>query len=295
MKHMASSAPVVLDHIVRKALIPFKQDAWNKAQKPFWHEGLRGLKFELYPGELIDYYIYTEGLFEKRFLLLIERLFKGASGAALDIGANIGNHTLFLSRVFGEVHAFEPNPAMIARLEGNIAANDASHVQVHSFGLSDSNEFLPFEEATNKNAGSSRFVRNAANANKTLEVRRGDDVIKTLDLQKIDFIKIDVEGFEVAVLNGLSQTIAKHRPAVAFEFHPKDFEPGYFDNFRKALPDYDFFECDLRAQSGGFIADAASFLKNGGLPRLAPLGELTKSSYPNLLAFAPGDARAPRR
>ncbi|MEQ8179014.1 MAG: FkbM family methyltransferase [Amphiplicatus sp.] len=291
---MTSSAPLILDHAWRKALIPFKKDAWNKAQQPFWHEGLRGLKFELYPGELIDYYIYTEGLFEKRFLLLIERLFKGASGAALDIGANIGNHTLFLSHVFGEVHAFEPNPAMIARLEANIAANEAPHIQVHSFGLSDSNEFLPFEEATNKNAGSSRFVRNAGNATKTLEVRRGDDVVKTLGLRKIDFMKVDVEGFEIAVLNGLAETIAAHQPAVAFEFHPKDFEPGYFDNFRKALPGYAFFECDLRAQSGGLVADAASFLKNGGLPRLTPLGDIVKTSYPNLLAFAAGDTRAPR-
>ncbi len=295
MKNMVSSAPLVLDHALRKALIPFKQNAWNKAQKPFWHEGLRGLKFELYPGELIDYYIYTEGLFEKRFLLLVEELFKGASGAALDIGANIGNHTLFLSRVFGEVHAFEPNPAMIARLDANIAANDASHVRVHPFGLSDKNEFLHFAAATNKNAGSSRFVKNGANSMQKLEVKRGDDILKTLGIAKIDFIKIDVEGFEVPALNGLAETIAAHQPAVAFEFHPKDFEPGYFENFRKALPGYEFFECDLRAQSGGFVADAASFLKNGGLPRLTPLGDIVKTSYPNLLAFAPGDARAPRR
>ena len=86
--------------------------AWDcRSRAAFWHRGVKGLEFELQPGQHIDYYIYTSGAFEKRFLYLVDALLP-EKRTALDVGANIGNHTLFFAGIFNTVHAFEPNPSV---------------------------------------------------------------------------------------------------------------------------------------------------------------------------------------
>jgi FkbM family methyltransferase len=290
MKGGFRSVGFVLDHALRKALKPFHDARWRAAKAPFRRRAAKGLVFELHPGDVVDYYIYTEGLFEKRFLFLVERLFNG--GVALDVGANIGNHALFLARVFDEVHAFEPNPAMLARLERHIAMNAATNVRIHPFGLSDRDGKLPFYEHPGQNPGAGRFLAEGSPTKTLLPVRRGDDVLRDSGAGSIDFVKVDVEGHELAVLAGLAQTIAAHRPAVGFEFHPREFPAGYFEKFRAALPGYRFFECDLRPARSGFLFQAAEFLRRGGLPRLVELREIAVKPYPHILAV-PADWRPP--
>src|SRR5262249_19789407 len=70
-------------------------------------------KLWVLPSDFIAHEVIATGLYDKAMLLAIKSLMGGAarvSGAALDVGANIGNHTMLLARVFEEVVAFEPNP-----------------------------------------------------------------------------------------------------------------------------------------------------------------------------------------
>jgi FkbM family methyltransferase len=285
MSNFTASASFILDHARRRLARRANEARWKRETKPFWFKGARGLKFELVPGEHVDHYIFTEGLYEKRFLFLVERLFKG-SRVALDVGANIGNHALFFSRIFRQVHAFEPNPTTLKRLHRNIGANGVANIVVHPFGLSDENNVKAFQDLSGVNAGASRIVESSGANLKTIEVKRGDDVIEARRLKGVDFIKVDVEGHEIAVLEGLKATIARDQPAVAFEFHPSQFDEGYFVKFEQALPGYAFFECDIRGP-GGFLADMMAFLKLGGLPRVARLTDATKGTYENILALPP--------
>jgi FkbM family methyltransferase len=275
------------EHAFYKLAAPAKERAWSRKTAPFWHRGARGLEFELYPGELIDYYIFTHGLFEKRFLFLIEQMFSDGR-TALDIGANIGNHSLFFSRVFGAVHAFEPNPLTLERLNRNIARNDADNVVVHGIGLSEAPTQLHFLAHAGGNAGHSRFVDGPEDGSQELPVERGDDVVAQSKIIDVDFIKVDVEGHELAALRGLSRTIERDQPVVAFEFHSRDFPEGYFSAFQAALPGYAFFECVLRDRNANVVQKVSDYLRSGGLPTVTPMRLRHGRSYENILAVPSG-------
>lgn len=134
----------------------------------------------------------------------------------VDIGANIGNHSLFALKMLGvkKLIPFEPNPVAIAVLSANLGLNgaldrcDLSHL---GFGLSDrAQDGLAMEvDKPNKNLGGGRMVEGGE-----LRVIRGDDALAGA---AVDFIKIDVEGMELQVLGGLAQTISRCRPVLFIE------------------------------------------------------------------------------
>lgn len=135
-----------------------------------------------------------------------------------DIGANIGNHSLFALKFLRVSKAilFEPNPVAISVLMSNLTLNgviDRCDTSGLGFGLSDV-ESGGFRMAVpnRNNLGGGRMV--AAEGEGTLDVFRGDDALAG---QKVDFVKIDVEGMEMKVLAGLSDTIAQQRPRIFIE------------------------------------------------------------------------------
>lgn len=278
---------LLMGHLGVTAAKPVRDRLWKRKRAVFWHRGVRGLEFELQPGQHIDYYIYTSGAFEKRFLYLIDALLPDKR-TALDVGANIGNHALFFAGIFDNVHAFEPNPSVIARLKRNIERNRIDNVLVHQFGLSDRNALIPFLVDDPTNLGMGKFISDATEESSELPVFIGDDVIEKLGARNIDFIKLDVEGHEVQALQGLARTIAVNRPYIAFEFHPADFPAGYFTEFQKRLPDYRFYYCVDRPRRSGMLSKSLAYVRNGGLPWIEPLRlpvELSDGKYyQNILA-----------
>lgn len=134
----------------------------------------------------------------------------------VDIGANIGNHSVFALKMLAvkKLIPFEPNPVAIAVLTSNLGLNgalercDLSHL---GLGLSDkAMTGLAMEvDKPHKNLGGGRLV-----AGGDLRVIPGDAALAGED---VDFIKIDVEGMEVQVLAGLAETIARCRPVVFIE------------------------------------------------------------------------------
>ena len=126
----------------------------------------------------------------------------------IDIGANIGHHTLFFSNLSHLVYAFEPYDYVREFLNKKLIYNNINNVIVNNFGLSNSNESLKFYAPTLTNTGTGSFVKDHAVDNNyyfnLLDVKIGDEYFASKHLEKIDFIKIDVEGFESNVLNGLS-------------------------------------------------------------------------------------------
>lgn len=145
-------------------------------------------------------------------LRVIARHFEG--GTFLDIGANVGNHSLFAASVLGakRVIACEPNPNAYRILRCNIALNDLGEVIEHvSVGLSDkAGSATPEEPEHGMNLGGTRLVEGGG----PLQLQRGDDLFGSED---IAFVKIDVEGLEMPVLEGLGQTLSRCRPKMLVE------------------------------------------------------------------------------
>lgn len=140
----------------------------------------------------------------------------------LDIGANVGTHSVAFARHFAEVHAFEPNPALWARFDRNIQANELTHVRLHRLALGERDGELPFFTTSNSNAGLGTLstveqydlpLRAAGSA----KVARGDRYLDAEGIGAIDAIKVDVQGFEPEVLRGLAAVLARDLPIVWFE------------------------------------------------------------------------------
>ncbi len=133
--------------------------------------------------------------------------------AIVDVGANIGNHTVFFGRVLGApVYAFEPFPASFAFLRHNVAANGLDATVRAFAGALGANEargdtVLP----DGSNLGMVRVREAAAGA---IEIRRLDSFAIEWP---VGLLKIDVEGSECAVLQGAAGLIGRDLPDIMLE------------------------------------------------------------------------------
>lgn len=166
---------------------------------------------------------YEANVLEDTFDFLSKR-FSSFSGTALDIGANIGNHSVFFLKYFKSVHSFEPNPKVASMLRLNAGGRSIS---VYEFGLSNKNTSLTFSQ--NKGNLGSSFIceddHDKSSTNTKIEVRRLDD-LNNADFGTVSLMKIDVEGHELQVLEGAESLISKDRPIILFEQGSSDFVAG---------------------------------------------------------------------
>lgn len=142
----------------------------------------------------------------------------------LDIGANIGLYALTFSRLVGprgQVYAFEPAPDLFAALDAARRVNGAGNLQTFACGLGSNDATLRLQRSF-FNSGDNRLGAGGDFAGEWADVpiRRGDDLVAAAP--SIDFIKIDVQGWELHALRGLQATIARS-PGVQIylEFWPR--------------------------------------------------------------------------
>jgi len=140
-----------------------------------------------------------------------------------DIGANIGLYTCLLARCVGErglVYAFEPNPTLFASLETNCRTNEVANVRLHNIALGTRDDRLTLRRAR-FNSGDNRLLRRAASpasGGVSVPVRPLDAL---LEGRPLDFVKIDVQGWELEVFKGMRGQLAGSRPLrIHFEFWP---------------------------------------------------------------------------
>jgi len=137
----------------------------------------------------------------------------------LDVGANVGHHTLFAAMRSKQVICFEPFQDVAWKLEQKVSENKLNNVMLFKCALGEKNETAFFVEPQGHNTGTGKFVNFVTSSNgKKLPIRIGDEILAENDISNIHFIKIDTEGFEPHVLKGLKNTITRCRPLVFFEW-----------------------------------------------------------------------------
>ncbi len=171
--------------------------------------------------DFISQMISVDGRFEDSELNLIEKLFKDQlkEKVILDIGANIGNHTVAFSKMAKKVYAFEPNIFIFELLKIN--TKKLKNVQIFNFGASDKNlSTLAKIPKLNWGGGSLNLDKKNSMPNKFFEVLfklRPLDSIKFFSKIHIGLIKIDVEGHELNALKGMKVLLKKNKPTILFE------------------------------------------------------------------------------
>jgi FkbM family methyltransferase len=176
--------------------------------------------------------LYWTGFHDVKELIFLHHFLK-SDMVFLDIGANQGEYTLFAAKRLnnGQVISFEPLPAMIKALEKNITINDFNNVIINSYGLSNVKGEFPIFDVDNGNEGLATFYKDTLEESKTqcyAELKVLDEEFPKMNLNRLDFIKLDIEGGELFALKGSRETLLKYKPNVLIEINDETYKiAGY--------------------------------------------------------------------
>lgn len=191
-----------------------------------------GMAFVAQPWVPLGWHVAMFGTYEPELRSLMRALLP-AGGVAIDVGANVGWHTLLMARLAGangRVLAVEANPSVRQVLDRNIALNRFSNVEVVPVIVSDHEGAHGFfsPPAEDQASGDGYVVMgNVAQSNVIqVESRRLDTIAAASRLERLDFLKIDVEGWEWPALQGAEETIARFRPNIVFEYNDEYVSRG---------------------------------------------------------------------
>lgn len=175
--------------------------------------------------------IHLDGIYERNELEALEAYIwpkLGSDGVAIDIGANIGNHSLFFAKKFAHVYALEPHPRTFKILSCN--ADLAKNITPIPVGASDieQNVFVE-QDLMNLGATSVRTSQKTGTENSAsipFHLNRLDAIDEIPKDSVIDFMKLDIEGHEEAALRGAKEILQNSQPVIAMEVLPEDIKDG---------------------------------------------------------------------
>lgn len=159
--------------------------------------------------------LFLHGAWEGHLIRLLSA-FDIRDKVAIDIGANIGLYTLPLSEAVGpagKVIALEPDPGSAALLNRNVAQNGITNVEVMTFAAGRTEGTAPFLNDP-WNSGNHRIVNEHQPHDRTVKVVSVDSLTAGLPDSSIGFIKIDVQGYELDVVEGMLHTLQRNPEAV---------------------------------------------------------------------------------
>ena len=196
-----------------------------------------GIAYEGNTLDEIDAHILYDGAYEKAEMFFLRDISRG--GIFVDIGANKGFYSLFMSKYVREVHAFEPYEPVLKTFRALMANNSIKNIVIHPVGLGDKAQRLTFESPPRSNlmAGSFVFVSKTG-PHEELEITTGDQALQD-GVGEVDLMKMDIEGFEKPALRGLAKTLATYRPVMVFELTTSNKNQILFkniDEIYKAFP-----------------------------------------------------------
>ena len=167
-----------------------------------------------------------------------------ANSSCLDIGANIGNHSVFFANFFSNIYSFEPYPDSYYLLKFN--SKNFNNIKTFNFGASDVDENQYMYIATNTTMSRNTLFSDRVEPKKIeqihpkkikVELKNLDNLLKENKEKKISFIKIDIEGYEYKALIGLKNTIINDSPIIVLEQWT-----DAFDEIKKTTKSIDFLK-----------------------------------------------------
>lgn len=200
--------------------------------------------FEGDAANLIDYHVLSRGAFEPGLTELLKIWGKAIDNSLiLDVGANVGVHSLGVCRAYKEVLSVEPFPPLIERLIHHIDINKIQNIKLIRGGLAAADSEANFIPPEPGNLGTGRVAKVVSSKNGSDELRiqlfSGDNLINK-QARSLAAIKIDVEGHELDVLSGLRNSINNYRPLIVCELLTS--ADAHISKFKSLLPEsYHFY------------------------------------------------------
>lgn len=208
-----------------------------------------GFVCELYgeTGEYIyDLIASTKDFYEGSLLRALHAVYSADKDAVIvDVGANIGNHTVYFGKVIGApVVAIEPVYQNLSFLKKNVAANDLQdRVEVLPVAAWHQDEVLNLSQNIENNSGTYQVTEDGSVSTQGKKI---DDLIGD---RNVSLLKIDVEGSEEQVLQGAQEVIARNRPMIILEAH----SPKAIQDHRNLLGPLDYQLVGVLGRSDNYV------------------------------------------
>jgi FkbM family methyltransferase len=187
-----------------------------------------------------------------KIFVIIDRL--AANAVVVDGGANIGFFTIPVAQRLkgrgGRLISFEPQRMLYYALCGSVALNDLDNVHPMNVALGQvsGTATLPTVDYSQPNDFGTVSVTRTASAARTPRALRTHEVdiitIDSMELTRLDFLKLDVEGCETQAVAGAMRTLQQHRPWIWIEYFIIGKEA--VKTALRELPDYDFYIMDYQ-------------------------------------------------
>jgi FkbM family methyltransferase len=171
--------------------------------------------------EPIGFHLLIDGVYERDVLeFILARLRPG--GTFVDVGANIGVLALPAAKKVGpagRVLAIEASPSVFPYLERNAAANGFTQVRCVNIAANDVERTVEFYEAPSDHFGMGSMGAQFDARPVSIKARPLDDLLAEANIESVDVLKVDVEGFELNVFRGAQRLLtSKQPPTIVFEF-----------------------------------------------------------------------------
>ena len=191
-------------------------------------------------------------------ILYLNHVKKGHT--VFDIGANVGNFTILFSNIVGQkgkVFSFEAVPKTFEDLSKNVESLKTKNIILENLAVGDKQGNFNIYTPGNDSGQSSLKIQNIGSW-KDCDIRKVtcsmvtlDKYIKKNDIERLDFMKCDIEGAELLALKGMTKILKKHRPKLLFEVNDKWTKSfGYTSHdliiFLKEVGYKSFFKVDKR-------------------------------------------------
>ena len=178
-----------------------------------------------------DYVIQT--IIQKNNFYEIETLskwfpyFKDAE-YIFDVGANLGNHSVYFAKKNRNSHvfSFEPFPDNYELLKKNIDENELSNVAIYNEAVGEHVGHVKVKDFNESNYGGTSFIE-SSDGEGSIHMTSVDNAVIDLSIPSLDFIKIDTEGFELEVIQGMSYAIEKYHPIIWVECSDSSIKDVY--------------------------------------------------------------------
>ena len=168
----------------------------------------------------------------------------------IDAGAWIGDFSAYAAKKGANVFAFEPSPSNQKLLRKTIDLNPdlKERINIIPFGLGEKEEVLEFfENEEDTNTGGNSFNISHGSGNIKLQITTLDSWFKKSGLQKIDFIKSDIEGYERHLLSGAREILKKQAPVLSIcTYHLPDDKEVLSKIILEANPDYKIIQRKMK-------------------------------------------------
>jgi FkbM family methyltransferase len=185
-----------------------------------------GFLFNLDLENYVDQWVYLTGFYEKDdYLEALHAVGPRQGGVAFDVGAHMGLYTLGLSRAVGasgQIHSFEPNPDSFKRLAEHVSTNRCTNVTLNRTAVGEHRGQKTLLAPKYFNTGGATLLQMQLPSSwkaQSMEVQviSLDEYCSKMEIRRLDFMKIDVQGYEPFVLLGAESAIRSFRPRILIE------------------------------------------------------------------------------